>query len=110
MAAFVDREGVSEVGYRGGRQCHEDALAKLYEDAVGLFGVEEEDELAIGTGLGLVGERGKAEAAQALQVGVDVIDLKGQVVEARAALGEVPGHRRVGAEGFEEFEFGASSG
>ena len=109
-AALVDGQVLVAVRNSCGEPRRRGALAKLNQHPVGLFRMEEENELAVGAGAGFVGERSEAALAQALHVGVDVVHLKSEVMQPLASFFQKPRYGRVGAEGFEEFELGVAGG
>ena len=74
------------------------------------LGCREDDPLAVGAGLGRVGQEPDAQAADAVHLGLEVGHLEGEVVEAGPAVLEERRDRRVVARGLQELELGRGAG
>src|SRR4051794_29457840 len=79
-------------------------LHDLGEDAAGGGGVQERDARAADAGPGLLVDEAQARGLQPLELSVDVRRLVGDVVQARALLGQELPDRRVLAERREELD------
>src|SRR4051812_20298762 len=79
-------------------------LHDLGQDAAGGAGVQERDARAADAGPGLLVDEAQARGAQALELGIDVGGLVGDVVKARALLGQELAHGRVLAERREQLD------
>ena len=66
--------------------------------------MKEGDSLAVGTVLGFIGEEAEAERSESSHLRLKVIHLERDVVKARPAFFEKPGHRRFRMECLEEFQ------
>lgn len=84
--------------------------AELYQYAAWTFGVEEGDAFAVGTGFGCLVNEGEAFVLQALDLGLDVVYGKGDVVDAFAALVDKLGDGTVGIGGVQQFDLVGPSG
>ena len=87
-----------------------DGLDQLDQHARRVLGVEEDDPLAVGAGLGGVGEQTDAQAADARHLGLQVLHLERQVVDARPPFLDEAGDGRVVARGFQQFHLRRRAG
>jgi hypothetical protein len=85
-------------------------LADFEEDAAGARRVDEEVEVAFGSGLNIFGDEARALGFEDVEGGGDVVDVEGDVVEAFAAFGEETADGRVGGGGLEELDAGVAGG
>ena len=105
VASLVDGKGAVPVVHPNGRPVCRRGFAELNENAMRLFGVNEEDAFVVGPGLGDIAEERKTSVLELLHCVLRVVHFEGEVVEAFAALVEITTNGGVLGQGLQKLQF-----